>query len=274
MTPRASGTIDARPQRDRVLDDTRERATERRAELVDRAEIERDYAPIRRERRVRCGSRRSALRLHHARARALSEGRDVDARLRLVVGATQEPRRHGRVVLHAIRRDEHELEAAHDGARERVQKVQVRAARPDEHEAAQPGFRARRGQRPCPAAVAGTSRSHASKPPSALLTSAMPAARSTLAAVTLREPLWQYVTIGCRARSSDSCDVRCASGTCTAPGTCPSFHSAAERTSTTVAPAAPAESSLTGRMECSRRVWAGVTPGRRLAVPRARGRSR
>ena len=183
------------PQRDRVLDDARERAAERWAELVDRAEIERDA--------LRSGVDDVSMRietvgtcLHDARAGALRQGRDIDARLRLIVGATQDARRHGRVVLHAIRRDEHELETSHDGARERAQQVQVRAARPDEHEAAKPGFLARRGQRPCPAAAAGASRRNASKPPSALLTSAMPAARSTLAAVTLREPLWQYVTIG------------------------------------------------------------------------------
>ena len=135
-------------------------------------------------------------RIYESRAGALREGGDIDAHLRVVVGTAQNPRRHGGVVLHTIRRDEHELEAAHDGTRERPQQVQVRATRPDEDEAAQPWFRARRGQLPCPAAADGMSRRNASNPPSALLTSAMPAARSTLAAVTLREPLWQYVTIG------------------------------------------------------------------------------
>lgn len=184
-----------RPQRDRVLYDARERATERRSELVDRAEIERDafrsgvYDVSMRLEAVR-------TRMYQARARALREGGDIDACFRVIVGASQEARRHGRVVLDAIRRHEHELEAAHDGSRERMQKVQVRATRPDEDEAAKPWFRARLGQRLCPAAAEGASRRNASKPPSALLTSAMPAARSTLAAVTLREPLWQYVTIG------------------------------------------------------------------------------
>jgi hypothetical protein len=178
------------PQRDRVVDDARKLSTERRPELVDRAEIERET--------LRSGVHDVSVRIetirtgvHDARTRALRQGRDIDARLRLIVGATQDAGRHRRVVLHTVRRDEHELETSHEGTRERAQQVQVRAARPDEHEAAKPGIPARRAQRPCPAAAVGTSRMNASKPPSALLTSWMPAARSTLAAVTLREPLWQ-----------------------------------------------------------------------------------
>ena len=179
-----------------MLDDARELATERWAELVDRAEIERDALRSGVD-DVRMRLEAVRTRVHDARARALREGGDVDARLRVVVGATQDARRHRRVVLHAIRRDEHELEAAHDGTRERAQQVQVRATRPDEHEAAKPGFRARRGQRPAPlrpAARPRRPRVEAAVRVAHVGDARRRAARSRPS--TLREPLWQYVTIG------------------------------------------------------------------------------